>query len=85
MRSQSDPDAFSQLIMSGGREYQCLVYERSSPHKSWKESLGRNEASKIKIPHKSWNNRPTFNMDLNSNTGYNNQEYTNAGGKVYVG
>ena len=60
MRSQSDPDAFSQLIMSVGREYQCLVYERSSPHKSW-------------------NIRAVFDMDLKSNTGYNNHEYTNVG------
>ena len=38
-------------------------------------------ASKIKIPHKSWNNRACFNVDLNSNIRYNNQEYTNAGGQ----
>ena len=51
-------------------------------------SAGREYQSLVyeqSCPHKTWNIRPTFNMDLNINTGYNNQEYTNAGGKVYVG
>ena len=34
---------------------------------------------KRKIPHKSWNSRVVFDMDLKSNTGYNNHEYTNVG------